>query len=114
MVLLPLWFDICLIQIGKLLDIGKAVDEEGMLCVERMTVHLVEGMSSCVSISEFNNGISMRGSSVTRYERRICGLDSPMALSSLVVPWQGDIIRLDCGALPCKLLRDFFQKSVKL
>jgi hypothetical protein len=71
---------------------------EGMLCVEWMAVHLVEGMSGCVGVSEFNNGISMRA----RLDkiRRICGLDLPMALSGLVVPWQGDIIGgLDCGAL---------------
>lgn len=108
MVFLPYWFNICLIHISKLLNIGKSVDEEGMFCVEWMTIHLVEGVSGCVGVSEFNNGISMRA----RLDkmRRISVLDSPIALSGFIVPWQGDIIGLDCGAFPCKLLRDFCQK----
>src|SRR6266566_2486790 len=60
MILLPFWFDICLVHIGKLLDIGKTVDEKGMRYVERMSVHLVEGVSGRVGISEFNKDISMR------------------------------------------------------
>ena len=111
MILLPLWFDICLIQIGKLLNIGKAIDEEGMLCVERMAIHLVEGMIGCVGVSEFDDGISMRARLDKIRQRR--GLDLPMALSSLVVPWQGNIIGLDCSAFPCKLLRNFCQESLK-
>jgi hypothetical protein len=60
MILLPFWFDISLVHIGKLLDIGKTVDEKGIFSVELMTVHLVEGVSGRVGISEFNKGISMR------------------------------------------------------
>jgi len=33
-----------------------------MLCVERMAVHLVEGVNCRVCVSEFDEGISMRGS----------------------------------------------------
>ena len=111
MVLLPLWFDICLIQIGKLLNICKAIDEKGMLCVERMAIHLVEGMSGCVGVSKFNDGISVQAQLDKIRQRH--GLDLPMALSSLVVPWQDNIIRLDRGTLPCKLLRNFCQESLK-
>jgi hypothetical protein len=82
-----------------------------MLCVEWMSVHLIESVSGCVGVSEFNNGISMRARLVKI--QRICGLDLPIALSGFIVPWQGDIIGLDCGALPCKLLRDFCQKLLK-
>ena len=44
--------------------------------------------------------------------RRISVFDLPIALSSFIVPWQGDIIGLDCGAFPCKLLRNFCQKLI--
>ena len=111
MMLLPLWFDICLIQIGKLLNICEAIDEEGVLCVERMAIHLVEGMSGCVGVSEFDDGISMQARLDKMRQRR--ELDLPMALSGLVVPWQGNIIGLDRGTFPCKLLRNFCQESLK-
>ena len=62
MVFFPYWFNICLIHIGELLNIGKSVHEEGMFCVEWMSIHLVESVSGCVGVSEFNNGISMRRS----------------------------------------------------
>ena len=110
MILFPFWFDICLVHIGKLLNIGKTVDEKGMLCVERMTVHLVEGVNGRVGISEFNKGISMRARLYKIRRRYVCGLDLPMAFSGLVVPWHRDIIGFYCGTFPCKLFRDFCQK----
>jgi hypothetical protein len=113
MILLTLWFDIRLVPFGKLLDIGKAVDEKGMLCVELMTVHLVEGMSGRVGISEFNKGISMRTHLAQNTTEMWVSCDLPIAFSRLVVPRHRDIIRLDCGTFPCKLFCDFCQKLLK-
>jgi hypothetical protein len=62
MVLFSLWIYIRLIYLSKFLDVGKAVDEECMLCVERMAIHLVEGVNCRVCVSEFDKGISIRGS----------------------------------------------------
>lgn len=76
-----------------------------MFCIERMAVHCVEGVIGCVSISEFDEGISVRA----RLVRLRCNVrwTLPMALPSLVVPWHGDIIDFDRGAFPCKLFHDF-------
>ena len=112
MILLPFWFDICLVHISKLLDIGETVDEKSMRCVERMTIHLVEGVSGRVGISEFNKSISMRAQPC-KIRGRCVGNDLPIAFSSLVVPWHRDIIGLYCGTFSCKRFRDFCQKFLK-
>ena len=76
-----------------------------MLCVERMAVHLVEGVNCRVCVSEFDEGISMRGS--TLQVMAYMWVDLPMTLSGPVVPRHGDIIGFDGGTFPCKLFHDF-------
>ena len=58
-VLFARWFHISLILIGKVFDIGKRIDEESMFCVEWMFIQLIERMRSRISISEFNESVSV-------------------------------------------------------
>jgi hypothetical protein len=112
MVFFSLWFFVCLIDVGKLFNVGKTVDQERMTCGERMSIQFIEGICGCVGVSKFDKGISMwaRFDKVATQMR----VGSPLALSSPVVPWHGNIIGSDRGAFSCKRFRDFFQKFLEL
>ena len=59
-VLLALRLDVCLVQLRIALDVGEAVDLEGVPGVERVAVHSVQRVRGLIGIMKFNKDIAMR------------------------------------------------------
>jgi len=60
LVLFPLWFGVSLIKICILFNVCEAVHPEGVLRVEWVSMHLVEGNVRIGSIAEFDKSKSKK------------------------------------------------------
>ena len=107
MVLLVLRLDVCLVQLRIALDVGEAVDLEGVPGVERVAVHSVQRVRGLISMVEFNEYIAIHKSDTRK--QQIQNKNAPVALVGFLVPWHRDILGLDRGALTRKLLCDLGQ-----
>lgn len=87
-VLFARWIDISLIYIGKVFDIGESIDEEGVFCVEWMSIQLVERICGRISISKFDESVSMRGAQRT-IKQNICDCEGLYPLLLPVFSFQG-------------------------